>query len=87
MGGKRRRLDRRALLDAKLTELMLLAKELCPEATVKADPFGYEEEDGHVDVFRLRPCPRTTSTVSSPRWRIAPRRSMTTRDSSWFSRS
>ena len=51
MGGKRRRLDRRALLDAKLTELMLLAKELCPEATVKADPFGYEEEDGHVDVL------------------------------------
>jgi hypothetical protein len=51
MGGKRRSRDRRALLNAKLTELMLLAKELCPEATVKANTIQYEEEDGHVDVF------------------------------------
>ena len=51
MGGKRRSMNRRALLDAKLTELMLLAKELCPEATVKADPIQYEDEDGAVNVF------------------------------------
>ena len=51
MGGKRRSRDRRALLDAKLTELMLLAKELCPEATVKADSIQYEDEDGAVNVF------------------------------------
>ena len=51
MGGKRRSPDRRALLDAKLTELTLLAKELCPEATVKANTIQWEEEDGHVDVF------------------------------------
>lgn len=51
MGGMRRSRDRRALLDAKLTELMLLAKELCPAATVKADPIQYEDEDGHVDVL------------------------------------
>ena len=41
----------RALLDAKLTELMLYAKELCPEAVVKASSHSYEDEDGHVDIF------------------------------------
>ena len=51
MGRHRRSQRRRALVDAKLTELMLLAKELCPAATVKAEPIQYEEEDGHVDVF------------------------------------
>ena len=41
----------RALLDAKLTELALYAKELCPEAAVEASPLQYEDEDGHVKVF------------------------------------
>jgi hypothetical protein len=43
--------DRRAMLDAKLTELMLYAKELCPEARVEANTIQYEDEDGHVKVF------------------------------------
>ena len=51
MGGRRRSHDRRVLRDAKLTELMLFAKELCPAATVKADTIRYEDEDGHVGVF------------------------------------
>ena len=55
MGGRPRSRDRRALLAAKLTELMLLAKELCPEATVKADPIHYVGEDGHVDVLPPSP--------------------------------
>ena len=41
----------RELLDAKLTELALYAKELCPEAVVKASSHSYEDEDGHVDIF------------------------------------
>ena len=41
----------RALLDDKLTELVLYAKELCPEAIVKASATSYEDEDGHVDIF------------------------------------
>jgi len=41
----------RTLLDAKLTELVLYAKELCPEAVVKASATSYEDEDGHVDIF------------------------------------
>jgi hypothetical protein len=43
--------DRRALLDAKLTELTLLATELCPGATVESDTFRYDGEDGGVQVF------------------------------------
>ena len=43
--------DRRALLDAKLTELVLLTKELCPSATVEASTLTYEDEDGSVDIF------------------------------------
>ena len=43
--------DRRALLDAKLTELALLAKELCPLAMVEASAIQYEDEDGRVEVF------------------------------------
>jgi hypothetical protein len=42
---------RRALLDRKLTELLLYAKELCPEARVEASTIQYEDEDGHVTVF------------------------------------
>jgi hypothetical protein len=40
----------RALLDTKLTELMLYAKELCPDAVVEAKPTSYEDEDGHVSI-------------------------------------
>ena len=43
--------DRRTLLDRKLTELLLYAKELCPEARVEASTIQYEDEDGHVQVF------------------------------------
>jgi hypothetical protein len=51
------RLDRdnyrayRSLLDAKLTELALYAKELCPEAVVEVKATSYEDEDGHVSIF------------------------------------
>lgn len=41
----------RALLDDKLTELALYAKELCPEAVVEVGATSYEDEDGHVDIF------------------------------------
>ena len=50
MQGGLGREDRRALLDAKLTELSLYAKELCPEAVVEASAAQVEDEDGHVDV-------------------------------------
>lgn len=43
--------DRRELLDAKLTELGLYAKELCPSATVQMSTVRYEDEDGHVRVY------------------------------------
>ena len=41
----------RALLDAKLTELALYARELCPEATVEISTVQYEDEDGCVYIF------------------------------------
>ena len=43
--------DYRGLLDAKLTELALYAKELCPEAAVETSTVQYEDEDGHLEVF------------------------------------
>jgi hypothetical protein len=43
--------NRRALLDAKLTELTLYAKQLCPDAEVEASTIQYEDEDGHLEVF------------------------------------
>ena len=43
--------DRRSLLDAKLTELALYAKELCPDARVDASSLTYEDEDGRVEIF------------------------------------
>jgi hypothetical protein len=43
--------DRRTAVDAKLTELALYAKELCPGAFVDISPLQYEDEDGHVEVF------------------------------------
>jgi hypothetical protein len=41
----------KALLDAKLTELALYAKKLCPKAIVETSTVQYEDEDGHVDVL------------------------------------
>ncbi len=41
----------RMLLDAKLTELALYAKALCPEAVVDISTLQYEDEDGHLDIF------------------------------------
>lgn len=43
--------DRRSLLDSKLTELGLYAKELCPDARVEMSTIRYEDEDGHVTLF------------------------------------
>jgi hypothetical protein len=43
--------NRRALLDAKLTELGLYAKALCPEARVEMSTSQVEDEDAHVDLF------------------------------------
>jgi hypothetical protein len=42
---------RRALLDAKLTELVLFAKQLCPSAAVEGSAIQYEDEDGRVEMF------------------------------------
>ena len=42
---------RRALLDAKLTELALFAKQLCPLAAVEGSAIQYEDEDGRVEMF------------------------------------
>ncbi len=41
----------RNLLDTKLTELALYAKELCPEAVVDVSSVPCEDEDGHLDIF------------------------------------
>jgi hypothetical protein len=38
-------------LDEKLTELALLAKELCPAAKVEVNTKRYEDEDGRVKIF------------------------------------
>ncbi len=43
--------SRRAVLDAKLTELALYAKEICPGAAVEISPTRYEDEDGYLEVF------------------------------------
>jgi hypothetical protein len=42
--------DRRALLDTKLTELVLSAKQLCPSAAVEGGAIQYEDEDGRVEM-------------------------------------
>jgi hypothetical protein len=60
-------LDRRALLDAKLTELILYAKELCPEAMVEASTIQYDDEDGHIRVFP----PPTLSEAEEERIELA----------------
>lgn len=41
----------RELLDQRLTELALMAKKLCPQATVEVNTVRYEDEDGRVKVF------------------------------------
>jgi hypothetical protein len=48
--------DRRALLDAKLTELGLYAKEICPEGAVEMSTTRYEDEDGHVSLVVPQEC-------------------------------
>ena len=44
-------LERRILVDKHLTELSLLAKQLCPAARIEATTEGFEDEDGHVRVY------------------------------------
>jgi hypothetical protein len=41
----------REMLDTKLTELALYAKELCPDAIVEVSKVQYEDEDGAVYIF------------------------------------
>jgi hypothetical protein len=59
--------DRRAVLDDKLTELALYAKELCPGASVESSSTAYEDEDGHVEIFP----PPTTSEAEEERVELA----------------
>ena len=42
---------RRMLVDKNLTELSLLAKELCPGARIEASLESFEDEDGHLRVY------------------------------------
>ena len=42
---------RRMLVDKYLTELSLLAKEICPEAKIEATTETFEDEDGHIRVY------------------------------------
>lgn len=59
--------DRRVLLDTKLTELALYAKEICPEAAVEVSTIQYEDEDGHVEIFP----PSTLSEAEEERIELA----------------
>ena len=43
--------ERRILVDKYLTELSLLAKQLCPGARVEVTTEGFEDEDGHVRIY------------------------------------
>jgi len=43
--------ERRILVDKYLTELSLLAKQICPDARIEATTEGFEDEDGHVRVY------------------------------------
>jgi len=43
--------ERRLIVDQYLTEVSLLAQELCPEAKVEATTERYEDEDGHVRIY------------------------------------
>jgi len=69
----------RMLLDAKLTELALYAKALCPEAVVDISTLQYEDEDGHLDIFPPPSLseehffrPRQRETRGEPDIRFAP---------------
>ena len=42
---------RRTMVSKYLTDVRLLAKELCPEAKVEATTEHYEDEDGHVRIY------------------------------------
>lgn len=42
---------RRAIVGKYLTEVSLLAKDLCPETKVEATTESYEDEDGHVRIY------------------------------------
>jgi hypothetical protein len=59
--------DRRALLDAKLTELGLYAKDLYPEGGVEISTTRYEDEDGHVTLL----VPLTCSEADEDRIELA----------------
>ena len=59
--------DRRALVDAKLTELGLYAKELCREGAVETSSVRYEDEDGHVTLV----VPATCSAQEEDRIELA----------------
>ena len=43
--------ERKNLVDKCLTELSLLAKQLCPEGRIEATTEGFEDEDGHVRIY------------------------------------
>jgi hypothetical protein len=43
--------ERKNLVDLYLTELSLLAKQLCPEAKIEATTEAFEDEDGHVRIY------------------------------------
>ena len=43
--------ERRMLVDKYLTELGLLAKQLCPNARVETTTEAFEDEDGHLRVY------------------------------------
>jgi len=43
--------ERKNLVDNCLTELSLLAKQLCPDARIEATTETFEDEDGHVRVY------------------------------------
>jgi hypothetical protein len=42
---------RKNLVDKYLTELSLLAKQLCPAGRIEATTEGFEDEDGHVRIY------------------------------------
>ena len=43
--------ERRILVDKYVTELSLLAKQMCPKARIEATMEGFEDEDGHVRIY------------------------------------
>lgn len=43
--------ERKKLIDSYLTELSLLAKQLCPEAKIEATTEAFEDENGHVRIY------------------------------------